>query len=214
MEIRIIEEYPCINGESLHAGRTAYLVRCGGCNLRCPFCDTPQSWEPGTAHAVADVAARVLASRMDHMLLTGGEPMMQRDAAVALVEAVLAGGQDVVVETNGTQPLGALPAEAVRVVDLKIPGACPVEPFLLANLEVLRPHDQLKIVLTSREDYDWTLAWLESHPLPIPDHQVLLAPAAPALAPAALASWIQDDLLPYRMHLQMHKVIWGNRTGK
>ncbi len=213
MEIWVADEYPCINGESLHAGRTAYLVRCGGCNLRCPFCDTPEAWERGDPHDVEDVAARVLASGMDHLLLTGGEPMLQPDAAVALAEAVLDGGRDVVVETNGTQPLDALPAAVIRVVDLKIPGAAPTETFLLSNLGVLQPRDQLKVVLTSREDYEWALAWLRDHSVTIPDHNILLSPATPGLGAAALAEWIQRDRLPYRLHLQLHKVIWGGRKG-
>jgi 7-carboxy-7-deazaguanine synthase len=214
MEIRITEEYACINGESLHAGRTAYLVRCGGCNLRCPFCDTPESWEDGTGEPVEDVAARVLASGMDHLLLTGGEPLLQFEAARSLTEAVLAGGMDVVVETNGTQPVGGLPAGAFRVLDLKIPGATPLETFHLPNLEAMGPRDQLKIVLTNRADYEWAMDWLRAHPLPIPDHHVLLSPATPGVSPADLAEWIQADRVPYRMHLQMHKIIWGNRSGK
>ena len=213
MELRIHEEYSCINGESLHAGRTAYLVRCGGCNLRCAYCDTPEAWEPGTPCAVDEVAARVLRSGMSHLLLTGGEPMLQPDAAAALVDAVLAGGMEVVVETNGTLSVAALPPGATRVLDLKIPGAAPVEPFLLSNLQVLRPQDQIKVVLTRRADYDWTLAWLRDHPLPIPEHHVLLSPAAPDLPPAALADWIREDRLPCRLHLQLHKVIWGDRKG-
>ncbi|MFH1533269.1 MAG: radical SAM protein [Pseudomonadota bacterium] len=213
MELWVCEEYPCINGESLHAGRTAYLVRCGGCNLRCSFCDTPDSWADGTPRAVADVAARVLASGMDHLLLTGGEPMLQRAAAAALVETVLAGGVDAVVETNGTQPVDALPAAAVRVLDLKVPGAAAVAPFLLSNLDALQPWDQLKIVLTGRGDYDWSRAWLREHPLPIADHHVLLAPATPTLPAQALADWILEDRLPYRLQIQIHRVIWGDRKG-
>lgn len=213
MEIRVCDEYACINGESLHAGRTAYLVRCGGCNLRCPFCDTPESWEQGTSIEVADVAERVLTSGTEHLLLTGGEPMLQPDATVALAEAVLAGGMDVVVETNGTQPIDALPEAVFRVLDLKIPGATPADTFLLSNLDAMRPHDQLKVVLTNRGDYEWALAWLQEHPLKIPNHSVLLSPAAPDLDPAALATWIQGDQVPYRLHLQMHKIIWGDRKG-
>ena len=213
MDIHIYEEYPSINGESLHVGRTTYLVRCAGCNLRCPFCDTPGAWEAGTPHSVDDVVARVLASGMDHLLLTGGEPLLQADAAADLAAQVLAAGMDVVVETNGTRPLDMLPPEVYRVVDLKITGATPVESFLLANLGIMQPHDQLKIVLTSRADYDWALAWLRDHPLPVPDDHVLLSPAAPLLAPADLAAWIQADRLPYRLHLQIHKVIWGDRSG-
>jgi len=209
MDIRVCEEYPCINGESLHAGRTAYLVRCGDCNLRCPYCDTPEAWEPGMAHAVDEVAARALASGMDHLLLTGGEPMLQPDAAAALVERVLAAGMDAVVETNGTRPLDALPERAVRVLDLKLHSPAPAEPFLLSNLGVLRPDDQIKVVIASRGDYKKALAWLREHPLPIPNHHVLLSPASPDLSPETLAGWIRDDRLPYRLQLQAHK-IWGD----
>jgi 7-carboxy-7-deazaguanine synthase len=212
MKIRIIDEYPCINGESLHAGRTAYLVRCGGCNLRCPYCDTPESWEGGVLHATDDIAARVIDSGMDHLLLTGGEPLLQPDAAAALTEMVLAAGVEVVVETNGTLPIATLPERAVRVLDLKPPSAAPSEVFHLANLEHMGPQDQLKVVLSSREDYEWTLAWLDEHSPPIPAHHVLFSPADPELRPATLAEWIQQDRIPHRLHLQIHKVIWGERS--
>lgn len=213
MDLRICGEHPCVNGESLHAGRTAWLVRCAGCNLRCPFCDTPESWEEGVPEPVPALAARALASGLDHLLLTGGEPLLQPDAAAELAARVLAGGMEVVVETNGTRPLDALPRDAVRVVDLKAPGARPSEPFLEDILPSLGPRDQLKAVLTGREDYEWVRAWLRGRRFPFPPHHVLLSPAVPALAPADLASWVLEDRAPWRVHLQLHKVIWGDRRG-
>jgi len=213
MNIDVHEEYPCINGESLHAGRTAYLVRCGGCNLRCPYCDTPGSRAPGSPRPVEEVAARAFGSGMAHLLLTGGEPMLQPAAAAALAALVLDRGMDVVVETNGTRPLDALPEAAVRVVDLKLQGPGPAELFLLSNLDVLRPDDQIKVVLADRRDYDAARSWLRDRPLPIPDHHVLLSPASPGLEPEVLAGWIRDDRLPYRLQLQIHKIIWGDRPG-
>jgi 7-carboxy-7-deazaguanine synthase len=99
-----------------------------------------------------------------------------------------------------------------RVVDLKTPGSGEVDRNRLANLGVLRERDQVKVVVCSREDYDWARELLRSHPeMPC---QVLMSPSWGQLEPRELAEWILADRLDVRLQIQLHKILWGNEPGR
>jgi len=218
MKCRVNESYGCLLGESLAVGLPAYLVRFSGCNLDCRYCDTAYArTEPGEERSVDDILAQVRSSGLGRVLLTGGEPMLQADAVVALCQSLVRDRVEVLVETNGTLPLDRLPSKVVKVVDVKTPGALPgasPPPFLDANLECLGGADQLKVVLSSIQDYDWAVAFLAARsPLPLPPANVLFSPAWGQLGPAELADRMLQDRLPFRFHLQVHKVVWGERRG-
>jgi 7-carboxy-7-deazaguanine synthase len=156
MQVTINEIYPCIVGESLQAGLPATLVRLSGCNLACDYCDSRYACvESGQRRGVEEVASALAASPLPRTLITGGEPMLQEDAVVELAAALLRTGHEVLLETNGTLPLARVPAAVIKVVDVKTPGAQAGVPFLAENYRFLQPHDQLKLVLTGREDYVW-----------------------------------------------------------
>ncbi len=218
MECRVNECYACVLGESLGGGLPTFLIRLSGCNLDCRYCDTRYArTEPGSLRSVDLLREDSRAARLGRVLLTGGEPMLQHQAAIALCEGLLDDGIEVHLETNGTLPLGRLPSEVIKVVDVKTPGALGIPahgatPFLESNLPLLGPADQLKLVLTSPEDYRWAVAFLEARsPLPIPPGNVLFSPAWGLLRPVDLADWMLADRLPYRFHLQLHKVVWGEK---
>lgn len=101
--MRIAEVYSSIQGEGQFAGTPSVFVRTTGCNLRCWFCDTPfTSWKPEGPHVeVADLVRQVRAFGIEHVVLTGGEPLLQPDS-VALCEQLLAAGHFVTIETAGT----------------------------------------------------------------------------------------------------------------
>jgi 7-carboxy-7-deazaguanine synthase len=214
MQVTINEIYPCIVGESLQAGLPATLVRLSGCNLACDYCDSRYACvESGQRRGVEEVASALAASPLPRTLITGGEPMLQEDAVVELAAALLRTGHEVLLETNGTLPLARVPAAVIKVVDVKTPGAQAGVPFLAENYRFLQPHDQLKLVLTGREDYVWAKGFLAAFPPPVPLGNVLFSCAWNRLAPARLAEWLLADRLPVRLHVQFHKVLFGERRG-
>ena len=83
---------------------------------------------------------------------------------------------------------------------------------LWSNLEVLTSHDQIKIVLADRADYDWAHGVIAEHAL-AERCDILLSPVHGKLAPRELAEWILADRLPVRMQIQLHKILWGEEAG-
>lgn len=101
--MRIAEVYSSIQGEGQYAGTPSVFVRTSGCNLRCWFCDTPfTSWQPeGPQVSVTALLRQVAEFSIEHVVLTGGEPLLQPDS-VGLCEQLLAAGHFVTIETAGT----------------------------------------------------------------------------------------------------------------
>lgn len=140
------------------------------------------------------------------VLLTGGEPLLQRDLP-ALAEALLFRGYVVTVETHGQLPLDRLPERAVRIVDVKTPGSGEVAKDL-TYLDHLRPHDEVKFVICSQADFAWSKEVVKRHRLE-GRVAVLFSPVFGRVEPRDLASWILSSGLDARLSLQIHKVIWG-----
>ncbi len=214
MLCRISEIYVCHLGEGTAAGEPATLVRLAGCNLHCAYCDTRFACDgEGEEYTPEEVVGECTKARLHNLLLTGGEPLLQAAACRAIAEQAMASGLRVLVETNGTVSVESVAGLAELVVDVKAPGAGVAFPFLEDNLKWLQPGDQLKFVLTSRQDYEWACAFVASHSLPIASSNILFSPATGEISPQALSVWMLADRLPYRFHLQLHKAVWGDRRG-
>lgn len=101
--LRVAEIFRSFQGEGLFAGTTSLFLRTTGCNLRCWFCDTPYtSWEPeGQQRQWTEVLEELLADGCEHVVITGGEPMLQPDL-VSLTHELRAAGRVVTIETAGT----------------------------------------------------------------------------------------------------------------
>ncbi len=138
--------------------------------------------------------------------LTGGEPLLQKELP-ELAQDLLDDGFTVTVETHGQLPLGGLPPGVIRIVDVKTPGSG--EPAIdLSILRELTVGDELKFVVCSREDFDWSVDLVRREGL---DRRVplLFAPAFGEVEPKDLADWLLESGLSARLNLQIHKVIWG-----
>jgi 7-carboxy-7-deazaguanine synthase len=214
MDCEFNELYPCLLGESLDAGLAAALVRLSGCNLDCSYCDTIHARrEDPEVVPVEALVDRIVRLGLPRALITGGEPLLQKEAVVKLSRLLLEQGLEVMLETNGTISLADVPAGVVKVVDVKTPGAEAGMPFLEENVSLLTPRDQLKFVICDWIDYEWTVTFASSLRLPFPSSSVLLSPAAGSLKAGQLAEWMLNERSPYRFHLQMHKTVWGDRRG-
>lgn len=206
--LNICEIFKSIQGESSHSGLICSFIRLAGCNIRCSYCDTAYAWTEGTMRSVESIVQEVEQHGTRLVEITGGEPLMQNETP-ALCRALLETRHRVLVETNGTLDISALPAGTVRIVDVKCPGSGAQTPFLCANLEHLVPDDECKFVISDLFDFEWAATFVHDHGM---DRRcgVIFSPNTSRLNPALLADWIVSGNLPVRLGLQLHKVIWGN----
>lgn len=209
LRLKLNEVFHSLQGESTLAGRPTVFVRFQGCNLSCEFCDTPQAREPGTGltTGVEELLVLIEGRGCLAVCLTGGEPLLQRDAVEAVSRRLIRTGHTVSLETNGSLPIAGLPPGLRRVMDLKTPGSKMADRNLAENLEQLGAGDELKCVITGQEDFHWAIDRVRASGL-LERVPVLFSPAAGHLAPAELAGWILASGLPVRLQLQLHRLIW------
>ena len=205
--LRVTEIFASIQGETSYVGLPFAFVRLTGCNLRCRYCDTPYAYEGGEEMPLREVIERVEAFGIPRVAVTGGEPLLQPEA-YDLAAAFLDRGLAVLVETNGTVPLGRLDLRAVKIMDVKCPGSGEDGKMLWENFSALTSRDEVKFVIASEEDYRYAKEILARHCANAP-FTVLLSPAFGLLAPDQLAGWMVGDRLAARFQLQLHKLVWG-----
>jgi len=204
--LRIIEIYASVQGESTWAGLPCVFVRLAGCNLRCTWCDSEFTFTGGEHRLIKEVVEEVASLGFDLVEVTGGEPLAQRQV-VPLIEQLLGRGHTVLVETSGSIDISMIPQGAHAIMDLKPPDSGEVDANHWPNLDQLRPGDEVKFVLASRRDYEWSREVVREHDLAA-KAPVLFSVAHGLLDPAKLSEWLVEDRLPVRLHLQLHKFIW------
>jgi 7-carboxy-7-deazaguanine synthase len=204
--VRVTEIYRSIQGETQYAGLPCTLVRTTGCDLRCTYCDSAFAFHGGTDMSLDRIEAEVAALGAPLVLLTGGEPMLQRDLP-ALAGRLVARGYRVMIETSGAHSLDALPPEVMRIVDVKTPGSGESHRMRWELLGTLRPQDAAKFVLMDEADYRWAVEVIRSQDLGART-EVLLSPVHGRLDPQALVEWMLRDQVQARLNLQLHKYIW------
>jgi 7-carboxy-7-deazaguanine synthase len=204
--MKITEIYSSIQGETQYAGLLCTLVRTTGCDLRCNYCDSAFAFQGGQELTLDEILAEVERLGAPMVLLTGGEPMLQRELP-ALAGRLIAAGYRVMIETSGAHPLDSLPGEVVRVVDIKTPASGESARMRWELLGELRPRDAVKFVLADELDYRWARDVILDHDLGRRT-EVLLSPVHGRLDPQSLVSWMLRDRLPARLNLQLHKYIW------
>jgi 7-carboxy-7-deazaguanine synthase len=210
--LRITETFLSIQGEADAVGWPTFFIRLTGCPLRCGYCDTTYAFQGGSWMSVADLVDAARAGGVRRVCVTGGEPLAQRDCRV-LLEALCSAGFAVSLETSGAMDISGIDDRVSRVMDLKTPGSGEAARNRWENLPLLSGRDQLKIVVCSREDYEWARGMLAAHARDIAC-PVLLSPSWGQVEPRDLAAWILEDRLDVRLQLQLHKYLWGNEPGR
>ncbi len=210
--LRINEIFHSLQGEADAVGFPTVFVRLTGCPLRCAYCDTEYAFHNGDWLELDGIVETVRSYGAKHVCVTGGEPLAQPNC-LKLLERLCDAGFLVSLETSGALDIGAVDPRVSRVVDVKTPGSREESRNRIENFGVLTPQDQLKFVICSREDYDWSKAFLQEHGL-ADRSRILFSPSYGQVPPADLAEWILEDRLPVRFQLQLHKVLWGDVPGK
>ncbi len=208
--LKITEIFTSIQGESDLVGWPTVFVRLTGCPLRCRWCDTPYSFHGGQWQTFDDILAEVERAGVQHVCVTGGEPLSQK-RCIRLLQALCDAGYVVSLETSGAVPVDEVDERVIKVVDFKAPGSGEVERNLWDILEHLQPHDQIKFVLADRADFDWAVEQVRTRALD--RWTVLFSPVWEELEPRELAEWVVHAGLPIRFQVQVHKYLWGEQPG-
>lgn len=217
----LIEIYKSIQGESSFAGRPCIFVRLAGCNLRCSWCDSEYTFTGGYKLSEDEIVAEIeKLAPVKLVEFTGGEPLLQEREVVSLMERLLGGGYELMIETSGERPVENVPKAVRKIIDVKCPGSGEGGRFRMTNLASLTERDEVKFVIANREDYEFARDFIRNNALEGRVGGILLSPAfskTPSperttenclLDPSELVEWMLVDGLDARLSLQIHKYIW------
>jgi 7-carboxy-7-deazaguanine synthase len=206
--LRINEIYYSIQGESTWVGSPCVFVRLTFCNLRCNYCDTEYAFYEGKNRTLNEILDTVATFRCGLVEVTGGEPLLQKNV-LPLMSMLCDSGYTVLLETSGAHDISKVDPRVHRIMDLKTPGSGEVDKNLWSNVAHLTPRDEVKFVMGSREDYEWSRDRVQQYELPSSCHAVLFSPIFGRIDPRQIVEWILADKLNVRFQLQMHKFIWS-----
>jgi len=211
--LKVNEIFKSIQGEGTQSGHPMLFIRLSGCNLQCIYCDTPNILKPGMDYSLEKLLNEVNAQKKLPVYITGGEPLIQ-PVTPYLVDELINAGYEVFVDTNGTMDVGVLNELVNKIIDIKTPGSQSGGKFLESNLDYVAPRDEIKFVITSRDDFEWSIEKIDELNIFDLTPNVIFQPAWGILEPRDLAMWIISSDKPVRLLLQIHKHIWGpNATG-
>jgi 7-carboxy-7-deazaguanine synthase len=205
--LTINEIYHSIQGESTWAGEPCVFVRLTFCDLRCNYCDTEYAFYEGRKQTLQEILDAVAGFQCPLVEITGGEPLLQKNV-LSLMTMLADAGQTVLLETSGAHDISKVDPRVHRIMDLKTPGSGECVRNLFSNIEHLTKRDEVKFVIGSREDYDWSRAQVGRYALTQRCGAVLFSPIFGRIDPREIVEWILADKLPVRFQLQMHKFIW------
>jgi 7-carboxy-7-deazaguanine synthase len=172
--------------------------------------------------SIVDIVDQVISMGTNLVEITGGEPLIQQDVHL-LIAALLAEDCTVLLETSGERDISSCDPRVHRIIDIKTPCSGAAGSFLPSNYDALNPIDEVKFVITNREDFDWAVSIVRQHALFDTVNAVHFSPVmeqakdefiqgCEGLEPDTLSLWILESQLPIRLQLQVHKYIWPPQT--
>lgn len=208
--MKVIEKFISIDGEGPTAGALSVFVRFAGCNLRCAWCDTSYAWDATadvTDMSASEIADYIKASGINHVTITGGEPLLQ-PGLIGLLSRLA--DYQVHIETNG-----AIPVEQFRigdnihfVIDYKLPDSGMESRMHLPNLASVRRADAYKFVIASQKDLDRAVQIVRQYSLE-DKTQVYFSTVFGKFRPADVVERMKSEKFnTVKMQLQLHKFIW------
>jgi 7-carboxy-7-deazaguanine synthase len=231
------EIYLSLQGESTFAGLPCIFIRLTACDLRCSYCDTAYAFTEGKKKSLAEILAEVkrlakpfiggtssTSPKLPLAELTGGEPLLQKNS-LPLMKSLCDDGFTVLIETSGAHDVSKIDPRVHRIMDLKCPSSGEVARNRFENIAHLKATDEIKFVIGTLEDYEWSkeqigkynldsicpllFSWV--HPLAPEQQSKVLKKVPTGLTPISrkdLAEKIVADALPVRFQIQQHKIIW------
>jgi 7-carboxy-7-deazaguanine synthase len=210
VNLNINEIFYSLQGEAREVGLPTVFVRLTGCPLRCTYCDTEYAFKGNNMLSIDEILSKVKQYNTRYVCVTGGEPLAQIDCHV-LLDALIKDDYQVSLETSGSIDIGAVNSGVSIVMDVKTPSSNESKHNKYDNIAKLESKDQLKFVIGSQADFDWSVDIVNQYPT---EAGVLFSPVFDVITPTQLADWILDQQLNVRMQVQMHKLLWGDEPGR
>ncbi len=209
--MQITEIFFSIQGEGIHAGLPTVFIRATGCNLRCTYCDTTYAYENGKEMSIDQIISKIEKYQCINICITGGEPLLQNDT-LRLIRKLQEKKYQISLETNGSIPLPLdLNKNNLMIsMDLKMPSSKMHENMRFENLKKLTENDQLKCIIQHKEDYQYAKKMVKDFQ---PICHIIFQPVWGSNM-EKLAEWILNDKLSVRMGVQLHKLVWGEKTQR
>ncbi|MBE6181960.1 MAG: 7-carboxy-7-deazaguanine synthase QueE [Rikenellaceae bacterium] len=141
----LVEDFYTIQGEGFHAGKPAYFIRLGGCDVGCRWCDAKYTWNPKLYPpvAVSTIVERAASCTAKAIVITGGEPLLY--PLGVLTEMLHEQGLEIFLETSGTHPFSG-----------KFDWVCLSPKRQQPPLdEAFRMAHELKVIVETEADFDW-----------------------------------------------------------
>jgi 7-carboxy-7-deazaguanine synthase len=204
--MKVNEIYRSIQGESSFSGLPCIFVRLTYCNLRCTYCDSQYAFYEGKDMTVEEVLEAVEKYKTLLVEVTGGEPLLQREV-YPLMKRLVDSGHTVLLETGGSLDISNVHPRVVKIIDLKCPSSGESHRNLYSNIDKLQPHDEIKFVVGTRQDYLWAKELIARYSL-AGRFTLLLSTVFNMIEPREVVEWMLEDGLPLRFQIQLHKYIW------
>lgn len=224
--MQIAEIFHSVQGEGRFAGTPSVFVRTSGCNLRCWFCDTPYtSWHPeGSAWNVERLLDQIIRYECPHVVLTGGEPMLQPEV-VLLAQELSSRGAFITIETAGTVDLPVV--ANLMSISPKLRNSTPSgdewerrheqrrhSPEVIRRL--ISEYDyQLKFVIDQPHDTLEVEQWLREFPEVKSPNIYLMPQATTAETLQSKSVWVRNDAMEHGWQFspRLHVELFGARRG-
>lgn len=199
--MKITDIFQSLQGEGKNQGIPCLFIRLAGCNLRCRWCDTPESWAGGTEMNLNSILEQVGRINPSYICVTGGEPLLQADELDHLLGSLHKRGVIIDIETNGTIDFSRFQPSASICMDVKCPSSG--EQSDLSLLEKIRPQDSIKFVVKDEADCQFAKEIMKTHQIA---GEVFMSPVF-GTDYTTISKFILINNLPVRMQVQLHKVI-------
>ncbi len=205
--IKINEIFYSIQGETTYTGHPTVFVRTTGCNLRCTYCDTKYSYHEGQFLSSEEILQKIESYGASYVCITGGEPLLQKEI-LPLMKTLCDKSYNVSLETSGSKSCRDVDPRVKIILDVKTPDSGAKDSFLLENLDFVNEKTEVKFVVCSQEDFNWSEQFCRQHDL-FKKFVVLYSPSYGQVSERWLAENILEKKSSARLQLQLHKYIWN-----
>jgi len=204
--LKVNEIFYSLQGESTAAGKPCVFIRLSYCNLHCDYCDTEYAFHDGKDITIGQIIEDVTSYNCKLVEVTGGEPLLQENVH-PLLKTLCDSGFSVLLETGGHVNIDTVDKRVKIIMDIKCPSSNESEKNHWLNLDILKNSDEVKFVISDKNDFDWAKSIISKYKLS-KKFVILFSPVFGILNNKDLAEWILIEKLPVQMQLQMHKYIW------